>query len=278
MNIITGEKFQDLCETQISKLEHKQFESNMHSIDIDNFDFTDYNNSELVYCNISLINETKPKLAESKLYEKLQQFKNPFSLILHNADDSFENYHLKYLNIPNCRKVYSQNVNTLDSRVEFLPIGIANHFHKFGNMRNTDTIVRDILLEDIDKTDLVYAHFTERDNRVECYDNVRREEIPIVESMEYEDYLRKLKTYKYCVSPEGNGIDCYRTWEALYMKTIPICKRSILIEEFAKTFPIYIVDDWKDLDVKDLEKQYDSFSWDNWYQLDFETYCRKVGL
>ena len=35
MNIITGEKFQDLCETQISKLEHKQFESNMHSIDID---------------------------------------------------------------------------------------------------------------------------------------------------------------------------------------------------------------------------------------------------
>ncbi len=64
-----------------------------------------------------------------------------------------------------------------------------------------------------------------------------------------------LKSYKYCVSPEGNGIDCYRTWEALYMKTIPICKRSILVEEFAKTFPIYIVDDWKDLDVKDLEKQ-----------------------
>ena len=46
----------------------------------------------------------------------------------------------------------------------------------------------------------------------------------------------------------------------------------------AKTFPIYIVDDWKDLNVKDLEKQYDSFSWDNWNQLDFETYCRKVGL
>ncbi len=274
MNIITGEKFQDLCETQISKMEHKQFESNMHSIDIDNFDFTDYNNSELVYCNISLINETKPKLAESKLYEKLQQLKNPFSLILHNADDSFENYHLKYLNIPNCRKVYSQNVNTLDSRVEFLPIGIANHFWKWGDTKK----VVDVILEDIEKTDFVYAHFQERDNRVECYDNVKREGIPIVESMEHKDYLRKLKTYKYCVSPEGNGIDCYRTWEALYMKTIPICKRSILVEEFAKTFPIYIVDDWKDLDVKDLEKQYDSFNWDNWYQLDFKAYCRKVGL
>ena len=181
---------------------------------------------------------------------------------------------LKYFDIPNCRKVYSQNVNTLDSRVEFLPIGIANHFWKWGDTKK----VVDVILEDIEKTDFVYAHFRERDNRVECYDSVKREGIPIVESMEYKDYLRKLKTYKYCVSPEGNGIDCYRTWEALYMKTIPICKRSILVEEFAKTFPIYIVDDWKDLNVKDLEKQYDTFNWNNWYQLDFETYCRKVGL
>lgn len=274
MIVIQGERFQDLCETQISKVEHKQFESNIHSIDIDIFDFTDYDNSELVYCNVSLINERKPKLAESKLYEKLQLLKNPFKLILHNADDSFGKEHLKYFDIPNCRKVYSQNVNTLDSRVEFLPIGIANHFWKWGNAQIVDKVIN----EDIEKADFVYAHFRERDNRVECYDNVRREKIPIVESMEYEDYLRKLKTYKYCISPEGNGIDCYRTWEALYMKTIPICKRSILVEEFAKTFPIYIVDDWKDLDVKDLEKQYDSFSWDNWYQLDFETYCKQVGL
>jgi hypothetical protein len=274
MIVMQGERFQDLCETQISKVEHKQFESNIHSIDIDIFDFTDYDNSELVYCNVSLINERKPKLAESKLYEKLQLLKNPFKLILHNADDSFGKEHLKYLNIPNCRKVYSQNVNTLDSRVEFLPIGIANHFWKWGNAQIVDKVIN----EDIEKTDFVYAHFRERDNRVECYDNVRREKIPIVESMEYEDYLRKLKTYKYCISPEGNGIDCYRTWEALYMKTIPICKRSILVEEFAKTFPIYIVDDWKDLNVKDLEKQYNTFNWGNWYQLDFETYCKQVGL
>ena len=274
MIVIQGERFQDLCKTQISKMEHKQFESNMDSIDIDNFDFTDFDNSELVYCNVGLVNETKPVLAESKLYEKLQQFKNPFKLILHNADDSFEKEHLKYFNIPNCKKVYSQNVNVVDSRVEFLPIGIANHFWKWGKSQ----IVDEVIQEEIDKTDFVYAWFQERDNRVDCYDNVRREGIPIVKSMEYKDYLRKLKTYKYCISPEGNGIDCYRTWEALYMKTIPICKRSILVEEFAKTFPIYIVDDWKYLNVKDLEKQYDTFNWDNWHQLDFETYCRKVGL
>ena len=67
MNPIQGERFQDLCETQISKIEHKEFESNSDSIDIDNFDFTNYDNSELVYVNSSLLNTDKPKLIESKL-------------------------------------------------------------------------------------------------------------------------------------------------------------------------------------------------------------------
>ena len=67
MIIITGERFQDLCKTQISKIEHKPFESNINSIDIDTFDFTDFDNDELVYCNSSLLNAGKPKLIESKL-------------------------------------------------------------------------------------------------------------------------------------------------------------------------------------------------------------------
>ena len=34
MNIINGEMFQNLCSVQISKKEHKKFESNTNSIDI----------------------------------------------------------------------------------------------------------------------------------------------------------------------------------------------------------------------------------------------------
>ena len=62
------------------------------------------------------------------------------------------------------------------------------------------------------------------------------------------------------------------------MKTIPICKRSVMVEEFAKIFPIYIVDDWKDFDIDDVWNSYDSFDWYNWYKLDFETYCREIEL
>ena len=51
-----------------------------------------------------------------------------------------------------------------------------------------------------------------------------------------------------------------------------------MIEEFAKIFPIYIIDDWGELDINKIIKSYDSFNWDNWYLLDFETYCMRIGL
>ena len=281
MNPIQGERFQDLCETQISKIEHKEFESNSDSIDIDNFDFTNYDNSELVYVNSSLLNTDKPKLIESKLYDKLSKLKNPFTLILHNSDDEFGEKQLKYLDIPNCKKIFTQNMNVKHTSVKPLPIGIANSCWEWGDSKIMDEVIKE------GYTDLnphfIYANFTKGDGvryerRSDCYDALLDNHITMKDSTDYKSYLQELKLHKFCISPEGNGIDCYRTWEALYMRTIPIWKRSVMVEEFAKTFPIYIVDDWKEFDINDVWNSYDSFSWKNWPKLDFEAYCRKVEL
>ena len=278
---IQGEKFQDLCSVQISKLEHKPFESTSDSIDIDDFDFTNYDNAELVYVNSSLLNRTKPKLVESKLYDKLSEFRNPFRLVLHNADDEFGEKQLKYLDIPNCKKIYTQNMNVDHPQVEPLPIGIANSFWEWGDSKVMDEVIKE------GYTDLnpyfIYANFTKGDGvryerRKDCYDILSKNGIIMQKSTDYKSYLQELKKFKFCLSPEGNGIDCYRTWEALYMKTIPICKRSVMIEKFAKIFPIYIVDDWKEFDIDDVWKSYYSFNWDNWDKLDFKTYCMEVEL
>ena len=278
---IQGERFQDLCSVQISKLEHKQFESTSDSIDIDDYDFTNYDNAELVYVNSSLLNTTKPKLIESKLYDKLSEFRNPFRLVLHNSDDEFGEKQLKYLDIPNCKKIYTQNMNVKHPQVEPLPIGIANSCWDWGDSKIMDEVIN----EGFSDTNplFIYANFTKGDGvryerRKDCYDILSENGIIMQESTDYKSYLQDLKKFKFCLSPEGNGIDCYRTWEALYMKTIPICKRSVMVEEFAKTFPIYIVDDWKKFDIDDVWSSYDSFNWDNWYKLDFETYCREIGL
>ena len=281
LTIITGEKVQSLCGNHISKKEHLPFELNVNDhIDIDNFDFTDFDNKELVYCNSSLVNKGKPRLVESKLYEKLQQFKNPFKLILHNSDQNFDTGHLKYLDIPNCKKIYTQNINIKHIDVIPLPIGIANSFWKWGNL----DIFDEVLNTDIDtKSNFIYANFTKTggtrdENRVECYENVKGQNIPFVENLEYRDYLNKLKTYKYCVSPQGNGIDCHRMWEALYLKVVPICIRSKLISHFFSLFPIYIIDSWGDLNSEVLELEYSKFTWDNYRLLDFDNYIKYIGL
>ena len=143
MKVIQGEKFQDLCSVQISKLEHKQLESNTNSIDIDDYDFTNYDNAELVYVNSSLLNTTKPKLIESKLYDKLSEFRNPFRLVLHNSDDEFGEKQLKYLDIPNCKKIYTQNMNVKHSQVEPLPIGIANSFWEWGDSKVVEEVINE---------------------------------------------------------------------------------------------------------------------------------------
>lgn len=278
---IQGERFQDLCSVQISKLEHKQLESNTNSIDIDDYDFTNYDNAELVYVNSSLLNTTKPKLIESKLYDKLSEFRNPFRLVLHNSDDEFGEKQLKYLDIPNCKKIYTQNMNVKHPQVEPLPIGIANSFWEWGDSK----VVEEVINEGFSDTNplFIYANFTKGDGvryerRKDCYDILSENGIIMQESTDYKTYLQDLKKFKFCLSPEGNGIDCYRTWEALYMRTIPICKRSVMVEEFAKIFPIYIVDDWKEFDIDDVWKSYDSFDWDNWDKLDFKTYCMEIEL
>ena len=87
-NIITGEKLQELSNVSISGLDHKKFESNNISInlDVDTYDFINFDNDAVIYINSGLLNLHKSIAIKSNIYDKLKQFKNPFKLILHNSD------------------------------------------------------------------------------------------------------------------------------------------------------------------------------------------------
>ena len=283
MNIITGEKFQDICEVGFSKLEHKEFESQnttIDSFDIDTFDFDDYNNPSLVYINSSLLNRVKPKLVESKLYEKLLKFKNPFDIVFHNSDDSFDDIHLDYFNIPNINRIFSQNINTSHKRLYPLPIGLANRMWKFGDLDYFNSQLNSIQ----EKTKFIHFNFTvsggaRSEYRPQCYEAAKNKGLKESPSLDFKPYVKDLMKYKYCLSPEGNGIDCHRMWECLYLRVIPICHRNKVTEAFAKLFPIVLLDDWNDLDLEYLEQHYETLSnWKNYYLLDFDLYIKHIKL
>lgn len=61
------------------------------------------------------------------------------------------------------------------------------------------------------------------------------------------DFIHELASHAFVICPEGNGIDCHRVWEAMYVGTTPVVKRRWVWEHFATVFPIWIVDDWKEV-------------------------------
>jgi hypothetical protein len=68
---------------------------------------------------------------------------------------------------------------------------------------------------------------------------------------------------RFVISPPGNGIDCHRTWEAMYMGAIPLVKRSPALETF-NDLPMVVVDDWRALTdprLREIWQEYRAREW-----------------
>lgn len=68
-------------------------------------------------------------------------------------------------------------------------------------------------------------------------------------------YFKDIASSKFVISPPGSGHDCYKTWEALLVGTIPIVKRSPIIPIF-KDLPVLIIDDWNEITESFLNEKY----------------------
>jgi len=78
-------------------------------------------------------------------------------------------------------------------------------------------------------------------------------------------YFESLPSYKFIISPEGNGIDCHRHYEALLAGCIPIIEENELIKEKYKGCPILYTKDYKEITKEYLEEKYEimlDLQWD----------------
>ena len=68
---------------------------------------------------------------------------------------------------------------------------------------------------------------------------------------------RRNRQYPLWLSPRGRGIDCHRTWEALYLDVIPIVWHSTL-DPLYENLPILVINDTSELNEEYLRsKMYD---------------------
>ena len=62
-----------------------------------------------------------------------------------------------------------------------------------------------------------------------------------------------MQKYIAVASPPGNGLDCHRTWEALYLGVTPIAKNSVFNNFFESIgIPLFVIKNWNVLKKENL--------------------------
>ena len=103
---------------------------------------------------------------------------------------------------------------------------------------------------------------THTDQQRRPYGNNRKKIIKTLESNGIknkltDNYFDDLSKYKFVVSPEGNGIDCHRHYEALIAGCIPIVEYNDHIQEKYKGCPILYTKDYTEITEAYLSKKYE---------------------
>ena len=71
------------------------------------------------------------------------------------------------------------------------------------------------------------------------------------------EYFTTLPNYKFVISPEGNGVDCHRHYEALMAGCIPVVEESQHIRSVYGNCPILYTSDYSEITPEYLLKKYD---------------------
>ena len=199
---------------------------------------------------------------QSFFEDKHPKIKEKYILISSNSDIDIDEYFLPFLEDSNLHYFLSTNTIIKHPKLITIPIGIANSFWSHGK---TDTINAAIgKYNSHNKSFLLSSCFDCRTNRKIrlpifnffanksfCKTFINAEGTP---RYDYATYLSFLGSSYFTLSPFGNGLDCYRVWEACLLGCIPIVQSSPL-DHLYKDLPILIVDSFFDIDESFLNNQ-----------------------
>jgi hypothetical protein len=243
--IITGEKIQQSCDMYIGNVHN--FRANplisnqphKHvNIDLINKEFQ---NPYIVFCYSHVVN---------KLSTIINYFKNKFVLITHNSDHNIElnEFTMKILNNPNLVKWYAQNTIYQHNKLHLLPIGLANSMWAHGNLSPFNDITLTNNLHN--KSKHIYFQFninTNIEKRKICYESLQ-DKIEWLDNINPVQNLYRLKEYRFCICPEGNGVDTHRLWECLYLRVVPIVINTPFTQILLKyNIPLVVLNKWDDI-------------------------------
>lgn len=265
-DIITGERFQGIAEVTIT--------SESKLISHVNHDFL----SRISFCILRQNSDGSIALSRNDLQKVrsasiifiygdfidlfflfiIQEINHPFVLISHNSDQEITHRYRSHLDNRHLKRWYAQNVMpgfTHDKLVS-IPIGLGNAQWEHGNLAEFARLKA----EKSDRDILLYANFSTGTNRIQR-EGIRRilaeTDFSLMEGgVSTIHYWRNIRRSRFVASPRGNGVDCHRTWEALYLGAVPILDHEDRVG-CLEGLPVLETRNWRELGRETLNRTWE---------------------
>ena len=206
-----------------------------------------------------------------EFFKVIKDVNKKFILISHSCDSNIDE---SYIIPDNLIKWYSHTFKIIDPRCIRVPLGQENDRRDFGVMKKEkmDAKLREI--RNIEN--LVYVNHVIENNpesRTYPYQYFKDKLYATIKhGCSFDEYIDDVYNHKFIVSPEGSGMECHRTWESLWMGSIPIEIKNINNQILYKDLPILLIDSWDQCTEEFLNKEYERIKLGTWCieKLNFE--------
>jgi hypothetical protein len=194
-------------------------------------------------------------LLESFVHRVLPRLDHRFVLVSHNSDHGVDERFQAALDDPRIIHWFAQNALVRHPKLSALPIGVANAQWPHGDIR---ALVEVAARRRPAPRSVVYVNFDTRTNLAVRLPLLQRlGQLPLVHRAAprpFAAYLAEMTSCRWVISPPGNGVDCHRTWEALYLGVTPVVLRTEGGAGLHDGLPIIQLTDLTRLDEASLEE------------------------
>lgn len=144
-------------------------------------------------------------------------------------------------------RVFAINLPVETDKIRAIPLGLEN-FSWNRNGRLADFLSQSQHLARNEKLQDVFASFAVKNNpkvREPVVDALKDSSFGWSEKrLSPEEYRARVRESKFVISPPGRGLDCHRTWEAVYLGAVPVVQQGSLATGLVDNLPILAVADY----------------------------------
>jgi hypothetical protein len=227
-------------------------------------------------------------------FKKIGESKKNVVMIIANGDISFNDHILKFCP-NNVKHIFSTNTTCDNDFVTPIPIGVEmdvsakrpGHgeinkeiFEKLPFLTGEKKVLESEFKKEIYSNFRIETNLGFR-NLIKDF-SIKCPHINFEYGIDYEKFVSQVQSHLGTLSPRGNGIECIRTYEVLYLNSIPIVigdqkEYKPINEKIYKKLPIIFIDDVNKLNNLNLiEKEINNFKNFNREVLDYHYWLELI--